>query len=188
MNELYFKTTQAWRDWLSAHHDLEDHVWLIFYKKETGEPSIEYESAVEEALCFGWIDSIIKKIDDSKYARKFTPRKENSKWSETNKMRVGRLIKSGRMTEIGLLKVEAAKQSGQWDKLYKPDISENIPKEFECALNQNVGAREYFETLAPSYRRQFIGWISVAKRPETREKRIQESISLLEKRRKLGMK
>jgi len=92
MKLLYVKTAQEWRKWLSHNHDTETEVWLVFFKKETGEPSLQYESSVEEALCFGWIDSIIKKLDDNRYVRKFTPRKNSSKWSELNKKRVARLI------------------------------------------------------------------------------------------------
>ncbi len=188
MKQLYLKTAYEWREWLHNNHDKETEVWLIFFKKETGEPSIEYESAVEEALCFGWIDSIIKKIDDEKYARKFTPRKDSSKWSELNKKRVARLIENNRMTEIGMAKIESAKSNGQWDKPDRPNIQFEIPKEFQVALDQNRKAKENYEQLAPTYQKQYIGWIVVAKRQETKEKRIKESIELLEKGKKLGLK
>ena len=188
MKQLYLKTAYEWREWLHNNHDKETEVWLIFFKKETGEPSIEYESAVEEALCFGWIDSIIKKIDDEKYARKFTPRKDNSKWSELNKKRVARLIENNRITDIGMAKVEKAKCNGQWDKPDRPNIQFNIPKIFQVALDQNRKAKENYEQLAPTYQKQYIGWIVVAKRQETKEKRIKESIELLEKGKKLGLK
>jgi uncharacterized protein YdeI (YjbR/CyaY-like superfamily) len=188
MKQLYFKTSQKWREWLANNNDKETEIWLIFFKKNTGKPSMEYESSVEEALCFGWIDSIIKKIDESKYARKFTPRKDNSNWSEVNKKRVDRLIKNRRMTDIGLAKIEAAKQNGQWDKPGRPDISFEIPEELKKALDKNSVAKEYFEQLAPTYQKQFMGWIVIAKRPETKEKRINESIKLLAKGQKLGLK
>ncbi len=188
MKQLYFKTSQEWREWLANNNDKETEIWLIFFKKDTGKPSMEYESSVEEALCFGWIDSIIKKIDESKYARKFTPRKDNSNWSEANKKRVERLINNQRMTDIGLVKIETAKQNGQWDKPDRPDISFDIPEEFKKALDKNNEAKEYFEQLALTYRKQFIGWIVVTKRPETKEKRINESIKLLAKGQKLGLK
>ena len=106
MKQLFFQTLAEWRDWLAKNYNKESVLWLIFYKKETGISSIDYESAVEEALCYGWIDSIIKKLDESRYARKFTPRKDSSKWSEINKNRVARLIKNGRMTKIGLAKIK----------------------------------------------------------------------------------
>lgn len=188
MKQLYFKTSDDWREWLKSNHDKEQEVWLIFFKKETGEPSIEYESAVEDALCFGWIDSIIKKIDEKKYARKFTPRKDSSKWSELNKKRIAKLIKNNRMTEIGLAKIETAKKNGQWDKPDRPNIQFDVPKEFQSALNQNKKAKENFNQLAPTYQKQYIGWIIVAKRQETKERRIRESIDLLEKGQKLGLR
>lgn len=188
MKQLYFKTSDNWRNWLASNHDKENEVWLIFFKKETGEPSIEYESAVEEALCFGWIDSIIKKIDEKRYARKFTPRKDSSKWSELNKKRVAKLIKDNRMTEMGLAKIETAKRNGCWDKQNRPNIQFDIPKEFQSALNQNKKARENFNQLSPTCQKQYIGWIVVAKRQETKERRIKESIDLLEKGQKLGLR
>ncbi|MFQ6084488.1 MAG: YdeI family protein [Candidatus Aminicenantia bacterium] len=188
MKQLYVKTRDEWKNWLSKHHNRETEVWLIFFKKETRKPSIEYGAAVEEALCFGWIDSIIKKIDDTKYARKFTPRKDNSKWSELNKKRTEKMIREGRMTEFGLVKIDAAKKAGYWDKLESPDISFDLPLEFEQALAQNKKANENFKKLAPTYQKQYIGWIAVAKRQETKERRIKESIVLLQKGEKLGLR
>ena len=188
MKQLYLKTSDAWRDWLQSNHDKEKEVWLIFYKKETGEPSMKYEPAVEEALCFGWIDSIIKKIDEKKYARKFTPRKDSSNWSEPNKKRVARLISENRMTKIGLAKIETAKKNGQWDKPDRPTVPLDIPKDFQTALDENKKAKAFFTHLAPTYQKHYIGWIFVAKRPDTRERRIRESIKLLENGQKLGLK
>ncbi len=188
MKQLYLKTTNEWREWLQNNHDKETEIWLIFFKKESGEPSIEYESAVEEAICFGWIDSIIKKIDDAKYARKFTPRKDNSRWSELNKKRVARLIENNRMTDIGMVKIEKAKCNGQWDKPERLNIQFDIPKIFQAALDQNRKAKENYEQLAPTYQKQYIGWIVIAKRQETKEKRVKESIELLEKGKKSGLK
>lgn len=161
---------------------------MVFFKKETRKPSIEYESAVEEALCFGWIDSVIKKIDASKYARKFTPRKDKSNWSELNKRRAEKMIREGRMTKFGLAKIELAKKSGNWDKEEMNDISFALPPEFKKALARNKKAKEHFEKLAPTYQKHYIVWIAVAKRKETRAKRIKESIALLEKGKKLGLK
>ncbi len=186
--QLYVKTRDEWRKWLAKHHKTERELWLVFFKKETGKPSIEYDASVEEALCFGWVDSIIKKINDEKYARKFTPRKSESLWSESNKTRVKKMTEQGRMTEFGLARIEEAKQSGLWHKSPRLDISFEISEEFERALQQNKEAQEFFRQLAPSYQRQYIGWIVVAKRPETREKRIKESIALLKKGEKLGLK
>lgn len=189
MKSLYFKTPKEWRNWLEANHDKESEIWLIFYKKHTGKPSLDYESAVEEALCFGWIDSIIKKIDESTYVRKFTPRRDDSVWSATNKRRVERLIRSKRMTPAGLEKIRAAKENGQWwNDSAAPNINFELPEDFRDALNQNQETKAFFEQLAPSHQKRFIGWINTAKRPETRERRIRESIQLLEKKMKLGLK
>ena len=188
MKQLYFTTSEDWRKWLDRNYDQENEVWLVFFKKETGEPTLEYEAAVEEALCFGWIDSIIKKIDEKKYVRKFTPRKDSSNWSESNKKRIAKLLKNNRMSAPGLAKIKAAKQSGRWEKSDRPKIQFDIPQEFQSALDQNSKAKKNFDQLSPTYQKQFIGWIVVAKREETRERRINESILLLEKAQKLGLK
>lgn len=188
MKQLYFSNRDKWRDWLGRHYATESGIWLVFYKKETSKPTIDYEAAVEEALCFGWIDSIIKKIDEEKYARKFTPRKDNSYWSELNKKRAGKMIKAGRMTDPGLAKIEAAKKTGLWEQTSRPNISLDMPLEFARALDKNKKAKENFEKLAPSYRKYYIGWIQTAKRDETKEKRIRGSIQLLAKGKRLGLK
>ena len=188
MKQLYVPNRDKWREWLGRHFATESGVWLVFYKKGTSKPTIDYETSVEEALCFGWIDSIIKKIDDEKYVRKFTPRKEKSYWSELNKKRAGKMIKEGRMTGAGLAKIKAAKKNGLWGQTGRPDISLDMPLEFARALDKNKKAKENFERLAPSYRKHYIGWIITAKREETKDKRIRESVSLLAKGERLGLK
>ena len=187
MKQVYFKNRKEFRNWLSQYHDKSDGIWLVFYKKHTGRPTLEYDEAVEEALCFGWIDSIIKKIDGDKYLRKLTPRKADSRWSELNKNRVIKLTKLGFMAEPGIVKVEEAKKSGLWESKQQ-QISLDVPKELENALTKNPKAGKFFDQLAPSYQKQFIGWVAVAKRLETRERRIKEAIALLERGEKLGMK
>jgi uncharacterized protein YdeI (YjbR/CyaY-like superfamily) len=187
MKQLYCSTLQEWRDWLSKNHDKENEIWFVYYKKGSSIPTVGYEESVEEALCFAWIDSLIHKIDEACYARKFTPRKDSSKWSPSNKKRVEKLILERRMTAVGLAKVETAKKNGMWDKPDRPDIDFRIPEEFRVELDKNKNALLFFEQLSSSDKKQFIGWISVAKRPETKEKRIKESIRLLEKKRKLGL-
>ena len=188
MKQLYITDRDEWHEWLSENHAAKAGIWLIFYKKEASMPTIAYEVAVEEALCFGWIDSIIKKIDSARYARKFTPRSVKSKWSQLNKKRANKMIKQGRMTETGLAKIKTAKKTGLWDKDPRPRISLDIPPEFAKALARNKKAKGNFDKLAPSYRKHYIGWITVAKRPETKKRRIDESIALLEKGQKLGLK
>jgi len=188
MKQLYVPNRDKWREWLCRHYATESGIWLVFYKKGTSKPTIDYEAAVEEALCFGWIDSIVKKIDDEKYARKFTVRKDNSYWSELNKKRTGKMIKAGRMTDAGLAKIEAAKKTGLWSQTGRPNISLDMPLEFARSLDNNKKAKKNFEKLAPSYRKHYIGWIQAAKRDETKEKRIRESIQLLAKGKRLGLK
>jgi uncharacterized protein YdeI (YjbR/CyaY-like superfamily) len=188
MKEVYVKTRKEWRDWLDQHHDKSKGIWLVFYKRHTGKATLEYDEAVEEALCFGWIDSIIKKIDDEKYVRKLTPRKADSQWSDLNKKRIKKLKKQGLLTEAGMMKVRAAKASGLWNKPDRHQVSSNIPRELESELAKNKNAKSFFDQLAPSYQKRFIGWISAAKRQETKERRIREVIALLEKGEKLGMK
>jgi uncharacterized protein YdeI (YjbR/CyaY-like superfamily) len=188
MKQLYVTNREQWRDWLSEHNAGEAGVWLIFYKKETHKPTIGYEDAVEEALCFGWIDSIIKKIDETRYVRKFTPRKDKSKWSALNRKRANKMIKEGRMTDVGLAKIKTARKTGLWEKDGRPRISFDVPPELVKALAKNKKAKENFDKLATSYRMQYIGWIAVAKRAETKKRRVEESIALLEKGNKLGMK
>lgn len=189
MKTLEIQAREAWRAWLAENHDQVSEIWLVYYKKATGIPSIGYNASVEEALCYGWVDSLIKSIDDQRYARKFTPRKDDSKWSPSNIRRVEKLIAAGRMTEHGLEKVEAAKKSGSWDSpIQKPQLDYDIPEAFARALEENPKARRTFEELSPTYQKQYLGWIITAKRPETREKRIRESVHLLEQGKKLGLR
>jgi uncharacterized protein YdeI (YjbR/CyaY-like superfamily) len=189
MKEIHVRSRSQWRRWLAENHDQEKKgIWLVFNKKETGRPSLGYEESVEEALCFGWIDSIIKRVNDDQYCRKFTPRKDSSRWSNTNKKRAEKLIKEGRMTGFGLAKIEAAKGSGSWGRDRRPVISMHIPQELSKAFARNRKAKDFFEGLAPTYRKHFIGWIVTAKRPETRAKRLKESLALLASGEKLGLK
>jgi uncharacterized protein YdeI (YjbR/CyaY-like superfamily) len=185
---LYVIDRREWRSWLEKNHADVEEIWLSYFKKHTGKPGIPYNDAVEEALCFGWIDSIIKKIDEEIYLRKFTPRKANSKWSELNKKRAAKMIEQGRMTEFGLCKIETAKKTGLWDKPDRPRLSFEMSDEFEQALTNNPKARAFFKQLAPTYKTHFIGWISTAKRQETKNRRVKETITLLEQGKKLGLK
>jgi len=189
MKTVMVKNRAELRAWLAANHDKETEVWLVYYKKKTGKTSVEYGASVEEALCYGWVDSIIKKLDDTIYTRKFTPRKESSKWSPSNKKRVEQLIREGLMTEHGLQKVEAAKRTGNWDNpVQKPKLTFEMPAEFADALRKNKKAQETFSKLAPTYQKQYLGWIEIAKRPDTKAKRIEESVRMLTEGKKLGLK
>jgi uncharacterized protein YdeI (YjbR/CyaY-like superfamily) len=186
--ELYFGDRKDWRTWLTENHETKKEVWLVYYKKDSGKPSIPYDCSVEEALCFGWVDSIIRRIDDEKFARKFTPRKAVSKWSEANKKRVEEMIRAGKMMPAGLAKVEEAKKSGRWFKTLVTKRELAVPSYFEEALAGNKKALDCFNRLAPSYKRNAVLWVESAKREETRMRRLAEFIGLLEHNKKLGMK
>jgi len=186
--QRHFRTAQAWRTWLKKHHATAAELWLVFYKKHTGKGGLVYEEAVREALCLGWIDGIRKRIDDEKHMVRFTPRRKNSVWSPTNKQRVAELVAAGRMTAVGLAQVEQAKRNGQWGKAGTQRSSAEVPTELTEALARNKAAQRHFQALAPSYRRQFIGWIASAKREATRANRAGEAVQLLAQNKKLGMK
>lgn len=187
-NQLYISNRNDWRQWLKANHDSCREIWLLYFKKHTGKLSIPYDDAVEEALCFGWIDSIVKRIDDKRYMQKFTPRKDSSVWSALNKKRVKKMIAAGKMTEHGLVKIESAKRNGKWNVPPSSPLSTKIATEFEDALIKNLTAKKNFDLLAPSYKRHYIGWINSAKREDTKMKRIYEAVQLLEQNKKLGLK
>lgn len=188
MKTVEFQTRAAWRKWLSKNHQSSTEIWFVFHKRSSDKTSLDYEAVVEEALCYGWIDSLIRKIDDHRYARKLTPRKPTSRWSESNKERVSKLLKAGRMVNAGKRLVEEAKKSGLWDGTSGLAAPPPMPVEFESALSKNKLARERFSDLAPSYRNQFIGWIAAAKREATRKRRTAEAIRLLKRGEKLGLK
>jgi uncharacterized protein YdeI (YjbR/CyaY-like superfamily) len=189
MNMVYARDRVAWRAWLQANHASEPAgVWLVCYKPHAGKPSVPYEESVEEALCFGWVDSLIRKLDADRYARKFTPRKEDSYWSESNRNRIERLIESERMTLAGMALVEAAKASGRWLDDGRPDVDERPSQAFRDALAGNAVAARFFDGLTPAQQKQFTLWINTAKKEETRARRLAESIGLLERGEKLGMK
>jgi uncharacterized protein YdeI (YjbR/CyaY-like superfamily) len=171
---------------LEKHHQSDTEVWLIHYKQQTGKQRIPYEDAVEEALCFGWIDSIVQRIDDEKYAQKFTPRRPSSGWSELNRRRVRRLIKEGRMTKAGLAKIKPTAMKKPARR--KPVVSNVVPPYMKLALMEEKSAWENFSALAPSHRKAYILWISIAEKQETRERRLKEAIRLLRQKKKLGLK
>jgi uncharacterized protein YdeI (YjbR/CyaY-like superfamily) len=182
LKTLDTRDCEHWRKWLARHHGSESEVWLVFHKRRSGRPSIAYLDAVDEALCFGWIDSLIKRLDDDRYARKFTPRKPDSKWSATNRQRFAQLQASGRLAPAGL---ERAPTDGSDAPKSSPS---RIPQYIRQALQSRPAAWNYFESLAPSYRRLYIAWIDSAKREETKTRRLREAIGLLEAGKKLGLK
>jgi uncharacterized protein YdeI (YjbR/CyaY-like superfamily) len=177
---LYVTRREDWRAWLEQHHATESDIWLVFYRKETGQPSLPYDDAIEEALCFGWIDGIAKKVDAERHTLRFTPRKNTTNWSHPNKKRLHRLLQEGKMTPAGLARVDPAvlKEMENFNPDSEPE-EPPLPDGLLEALQTQPPALANFENMAPSYRRQFIGWISQAKREETRQKRIEKSVELL---------
>ena len=185
--EIFFKFRSEWRLWLESNYAKEKEVWLIYYKRHVDKTSIIQVEAVEEALCFGWIDSIVKRIDDERYMQKYTPRNDKSIWSDVNKKRVANLKKNGKMTEAGMNKIRIAKKNGSWDKIQNFTDIERMPNEFEIALSKNKIARSNFDRLAPSHKKQYIYWIGTAKKEETRKRRSEKAIQSLIKNEKLEL-
>jgi uncharacterized protein YdeI (YjbR/CyaY-like superfamily) len=153
-------------------------VWLRFAKKASGLPTVSYNDAVEEALCFGWIDGLMRPVDETFYMQLFTPRKPKSAWAQSNKIRVARLIDDGLMTTAGLDAIDAAKACGSWDALTAAE-SLKVPPELRKAINANARANKHWPEFSESKRRQFLYYLATAKRPETRKKRIDTIISML---------
>jgi len=191
--QIHFKKQQDFRDWLIEKHNSSPGIWMIFYKKHTAIENISYDDALNEALCFGWIDSTIRKIDDAKYVRMFTPRTNTKNWSDVNKLKVIELLKTRQMTDAGLQKIDEYVQTGtiSWkasELKRKRNRKMQAPEFILKELGSNEPALQNFLQLAPSYQKQFIGWITSAKKEETIDKRITEVIELLKEGKKLGMK
>lgn len=164
----------AWRAWLAAHHTQPDGVWLVLGRKAATAPHLRYDEAVEEALCFGWIDSLPGTLDATRTLLYFAPRKAGSGWAATNKARIERLVAAGLMTAAGLAKIDAAKRDGSWTRI-DGAIALVVPDDLADALARNHGAAAHFDAFPPSARRALLEWIATAKRPETRARRIQET-------------
>jgi len=184
---IYCKNRDEWRVWLEQNHTFTNEIWLIYFKKHTKKETVSYNDAVEEALCFGWIDSKVKSIDNETYMQKYSPRKPNSIWSLLNKNRVKKMIKKNKMTTAGMEKVNIAKKNGQWDKAYTTQKNMEIPNYLETALKKNKMAWLNFSNFARSYQNQYIYWVTNAKRIETREKRIAIIIERSEQNKKPQM-
>jgi len=184
------KTRSQWRKWLEKNHSTSAGIWLIYYKKDSGKRKFDYTDAVEEALCFGWIDSLPRKIDDERSSLKFTPRKPKSVWSKLNKQRIEKLIEQKLMTPAGLAKIELAKKNGSWNTLNSSDFhtdNNSMPDDLRKALSKNKEALKKFTAFPPGYRKQFLFWIDSAKRPETRMARIRQTALMAAANKKPGV-
>ena len=176
-----FASKKKWVDWLAIQHDKSTGVWLKLAKKDSGRSSVTYEEALEVALCYGWIDGQKKGFDDNYWLQKFTPRGPKSIWSKINTENAEKLIASGEMKPAGLKAVEAAKQDGRWDAAYSSQKNIAVPEDLQRALNKNKKAKASFATLKSSERYSILFRLHHAKKAETRAKRIQQFVELLEK-------
>ena len=188
-DQLRVGSIEAWIDWLKKHHQDRKVVWLVYKKKSKGAVPFDYQASLDAALCYGWIDSLLKKIDETEYMRKFTPRKATSTWSETNKKKVEQLIKDGRMQEPGMLTILVARENGTWDRGIKPpEVDDSLPGALLLGFQSNPRAREHYFALKEKSRKQYNIWINMAKRAETIRKRVEEALELLEQGKELGLK
>ena len=174
---IYVATRAEWRQWLEENHRSTQSVWLICNTRKSEKPTIHWSELVDEALCFGWIDSTRKSIDETKFTQLFSQRKPNSTWSKINKEKIQRLIANGQMRQAGLEVINTAKKNGTWTLL---DTVEEliIPEDLETAFQKHQGSKDYFLTLSKSVKKMMLQWLVLAKRPETRQKRIDEIAEL----------
>jgi uncharacterized protein YdeI (YjbR/CyaY-like superfamily) len=169
---LLFEARGEWRAWLESHHDEAGEAWLVLYKKGVREGTLTLEEAVQEAVCFGWIDGRLKGLDDEKYSLRFSPRKAKSVWSISNIRRVEELIQAGLMTDAGLKKVAEGRESGQWEAAIRREQTDVVPPDLERALRRKKGAMAAYRDLPESKKKQYLHWIYSAVKPQTRERRI----------------
>jgi uncharacterized protein YdeI (YjbR/CyaY-like superfamily) len=175
---LYVKDRVKWRAWLQKHHDKKSEIWLITYKKHTGKPSLPYDDAVEEALCFGWIDSQRKRLDEHWYLQRYSRRRRGSPWSRVNVERVEALTAAGRMRPAGLAEVERAKADGRWDAAYDSPAAASVPEDLARALDE-AGLSEEFAGLDSRNRYAILHRLQTARKPETRARRIEKYVNML---------
>ncbi len=186
---IHPKNRKQWREWLEKNHQTSPGVWFTYYKKETGKPRVHYAEAVEEALCFGWIDSLPRKLDEERTMLKFTPRKPKSVWSKLNKTRIEQLINDKLMMPAGAACIAIAKQNGSWDTLTASDTAaatNQLPDDLAKFFAKNKKAKENFHQFSMSIRKQFLAWIDSAKRPETRMQRIKQTVLMAAANKKPG--
>jgi uncharacterized protein YdeI (YjbR/CyaY-like superfamily) len=176
---LYFKNAQEWREWLHDNHNSSKGVHLVFYRVSSEKESMRWEDAVQVAICYGWIDSTVRKIDEERRKQMFTPRKDKSVWSKLNKTYIEKLIANNLMHESGLKKIETARKNGSWESLDAVESLE-MPKDLETAFSKNKTALENYHKFSPSYRKSYLYWLNQAKREETRTARITQIVSFCE--------
>jgi len=186
MKTLLAQTLEQWRDWLDEHHASESEIWLIFHKRHTGVASIGYPDARDEALCFGWVDSLVKRLDDRRYAQKFTPRRADSRWSDVNRKRYADLKAAGRLKPPGIERPPTNRGYGPRPR--RLPLPAKLPAYIQAALKKHRTALRHFEALAPEQRRRYVAWIEAAKREETKLRRLKEAIRLLAGGKVLGLK
>jgi len=174
---FYPKNRQEWREWLQNNNDIKQSVWLIFYKKKSNVPTITYSEAVDEALCFGWIDSKAMPVDHDSFMQFFSKRKPKSVWSKVNKEKVQRLIDESLMSKAGYNVIAIAKENGSWTILDEAEALQ-MPVDLELEFEKSLNAKTYFLSLSRSDKRNILQWLVLAKRPETRQNRIAEIVAL----------
>ena len=175
-NALFFKNRNGWRSWLEKNHKMSNEVWLVHYKKSSSKKNLNHFDAVEEAICFGWIDSKLKKIDDERFILRYSPRKTRSVWSKINKENAEKMISLGKMMPAGFDRIKEAKEQGFWDTAYTNLVKERMPSDLKNVLISNKTAWNNFQNFANSYRNMYIGWVKNAKTEETRKRRISEVV------------
>ncbi len=176
---LTFLDHHEWRAWLEAHHAIRIEAWLVHLKKGVDRPGLRYEEAVEEAVCFGWIDGLLRGIDAESFALRYSPRKRDSVWSLSNIQRVEKLIREDRMTAAGMAAVTAAQENGQWQAAMQREDVEAIPADLEQALRQHEGALAAYQAQPASRKKQWLYWLESARRGETRARRVQAIVDAL---------
>lgn len=182
---LAFETQEEWRIWLEKNHEISNGIWMQFFKKATGIQTIVYAEALDEALCFGWIDGQTRSLDEKSYLQRFTPRRKKSIWSKRNTEHVARLEKLGKMAPSGWAQVEAAKADGRWERAYSPPSDMKAPEDWLKALEKNKKAKAFFETLNKSNTFAIFFQLQSAKKPETRERRLKKFMEMMERGEKL---
>lgn len=181
-----FRNRKEWRKWLAKNFDKEAEAWLIHYKRGSGKKRLTHPEAVEEALCYGWIDGRLRSIDKEKFSLRYSPRRKGSVWSGINKANALRLIETGQMTKAGMEKIEEAKMNGKWTSAYSSRRNPTVPEDLRDALSRNKGILDAFNRMANSQKLQYVFWVDSAKKAETRKRRIGAVVKIMQNGRKPG--